>query len=442
MIFRRKKTPAAAGKRRAKALVLGLDGVPKGLLEQLAGEGTMPFMAELLKVGSLHQTQAALPEVSNVNWTSFMTGADPGAHGIFGFTDLDPKTYGLVFPSFPDVRTETFWDRLGREGRRCLVINQPGCYPARSIPGVLVSGFVAVDLKRAVTPQSHAAALEGMGYRIDVDTKGCAEDPDKLFAELDACLDGRVNAARHFQDTEPWDFVEIVITGTDRLQHFLWTSCAGDGPEAERARAYYRRCDGLLRDWAEAFLGADNLDGLFLLSDHGFCGLQEEFYLNNWLVQEGYLRFDADPPASYADMAAASRAFALDPGRVYIHRRDRFARGTVMEEDVEALRDELHGALSALTHNGAPAFERVWRPEEIYAEPERGKGPDLLCTPRRGLDVKGAIRRTGLSGPSVFTGMHTWDDAFFWAREPHGEARAVADLAKPILNAVLAESLS
>ena len=51
-----------------------------------------------------------------------------------------------------------------------MVLNLPGTYPARAHEGVLVSGFVAIDLKKAVHPAGILPTLESMGYRIDVDT--------------------------------------------------------------------------------------------------------------------------------------------------------------------------------------------------------------------------------------------------------------------------------
>ena len=125
----------------------------------------------------------------------------------------------------------------------------------------------------------------------------------------------RANAPlHHFLAQEAWDFVELVITGTDRLQHFLWTSCEGDGPERDRAREYYHKCDALCRVAVEAYLGDASGGAVYAMSDHGFCKIDHEFHINAWLRQEGYLRFDREPPESYADIHADSVAFALDPG--------------------------------------------------------------------------------------------------------------------------------
>jgi predicted AlkP superfamily phosphohydrolase/phosphomutase len=363
-----------------------------------------------------------------------MTGANPGTHGIFGFTDLKPGSYDMTFPSFPDLKTDTLWDELGEQDKRCFVLNQPGCYPARPIPGALVSGFVAVDLKRAVAPKSHVAALEAMRYKIDVDTRDAAGNPDLLFRELEACHASREAAAKHFFGLEEWDFAEIVVTGTDRLQHFHYPSCEGDGPESGRAKAYYRSCDDLCKSLVQAFYGKDDPEGLFLLSDHGFTTLEKEFLLNAWLREAGYLRFEQEPPESYADIAADSKAFALDPGRIYVHRKGRYPKGAVEEADVPQLVADLKAALEAVEDGGQKLFQRVWTRDEIYVGPETPHGPDLLCTPRRGIDVKGGIRKRELFPATHFTGMHTWDDAFFWSAQNHGDNLYISDLRKIILS--------
>ena len=426
MFFRRK--------RKRRGLVIGLDGVPKELVERLADDDVIPYLATFLRSGTLHQTTSALPEISSVNWASFMTGANPGGHGIFGFTDLDCSSYALRFPSFPDLKTDTLWDRLGRAGKRCLVLNQPGCYPARTIPGVLVSGFVAVDLARAVAPRQHAEVLQRMDYRIDVNTQHCKGDSDALFRELEACLDSRERAAGYLFGLEDWDFAEVVITGTDRLQHFLWTSCDGNGPERARAMAYYRKCDALIRRLVEQFYGSDDPEGLFLLSDHGFTHVAKQFMLNAWLRREGYLSFEKEPPESYADIAPSSQAFAMDPGRIYIHRKGRYPKGRLAGDGPL---EEIKAKLEALEYEGNRVFERVWQRDEIYTGPETPNGPELLCTPRRGIDVKGGIKNPQLYNDTHFTGMHTWDNAFFWAQQDYGRL-AIAGLAPLIIEALLA----
>ncbi len=139
-------------KKKNRACVVGLDGVPYSLLLELARKDIMPETSKLIASGHLHRMKASLPEISAVSWTDFMTGSNSGGHGIFGFTDFKPGSYEIRFPNFLDVKKETLWDILGAAGKKCVIINQPSTYPARRVNGILISGFVAVEMSRAVFP--------------------------------------------------------------------------------------------------------------------------------------------------------------------------------------------------------------------------------------------------------------------------------------------------
>lgn len=76
----------------------------------------MPRSKEIFESGTLHKMKVTLPEVSAVSWPSFMTGANPGTHGIYGFTEFEPGSYRIRFPSFPSLKAPTLWDRLGSHG--------------------------------------------------------------------------------------------------------------------------------------------------------------------------------------------------------------------------------------------------------------------------------------------------------------------------------------
>ena len=68
------------------------------MIRQFIADDTMPTMAQLVREGHLHKMTVTLPEISSVSWTSFMTGAGPGEHGVFGFIDLKPGGKETRFP--------------------------------------------------------------------------------------------------------------------------------------------------------------------------------------------------------------------------------------------------------------------------------------------------------------------------------------------------------
>ena len=85
-------------KRRRRAVVVGLDGVPFTLLEDLKQRNIIPNMSAIFDNGYFGQMAVSIPEISSVSWSSFMTGKQSGEHGIFGFIDLEPGTYNMYFP--------------------------------------------------------------------------------------------------------------------------------------------------------------------------------------------------------------------------------------------------------------------------------------------------------------------------------------------------------
>src|SRR5690349_13219088 len=159
------------GGRERRVVVIGLDGTPFTLARRFIEDGTMPNLAALQRRGTLLQMDTSIPDISSVAWSSFMTGANPGRHGIYGFLDLQPSSYKIYFPNSKHIRSETLWDAVGRNGCRSIVINVPSTYPARQIEGMLVAGFVAVDLNKATYPPELIPRLRDMDYRIDVDAR-------------------------------------------------------------------------------------------------------------------------------------------------------------------------------------------------------------------------------------------------------------------------------
>lgn len=421
--------------KKTRSCVIGLDGVPYSLVLELADRGIMPSLADLLKTGHLHRMKASLPEISAVSWTDFMTGTDSGSHGIFGFTDLKPGSYALRFPNFLDMKGETLWDVLGKSGKRSIILNQPSTYPARPLNGVLVSGFVALDLAKAVYPLSQKAVLDRIGYQIDIDSLKSRQDHAFFWSELKRTTDGRERALDHFWN-EDWDFFEFVITGTDRLHHFLWNVYADrDHSDHERFLDFYRRVDGIIGRLVHSYRRlTGGVAGLYLLSDHGFCQIDQEVYLNAWLQKEGYLRLAGDAPQGLEEIAEGSVAFALDPNRIYLNTRGRFPKGAVDESARKALKAEIAQKLQTLEFQGRRTIRRVFDADTVYTGPLSASGPDLLVLSEPGFDLKGSVKKKDVFGRTDLEGMHTWDDAFFWSEQKVGDDLMIRQLSTVILS--------
>ncbi len=76
-----------------KVVILGFDGMDPQLVAQYRAEGRMPNFDRVLAAGGqLLPLGTAIPPQSPVAWSTFITGTDPGGHGIFDFIHRDPAT--------------------------------------------------------------------------------------------------------------------------------------------------------------------------------------------------------------------------------------------------------------------------------------------------------------------------------------------------------------
>ena len=402
--------------------VIGLDGVGVPLVRDLTARGLMPNLAALAARGTIAPMRSSIPTISSVSWTGFMTGKNPGKHGIYGFTDVKPGTLTMFFPNFGNVQGETLWDVMGRAGKQAIVMNIPNTYPARALNGLLVSGFVAVNLERAVYPATLLPRLKEDGYKIDVDYLNADQRPDAFFADLGETLEARRRVYLRLLRDEPWDLFVGVITECDRLHHYFWDQYVDPAaPHHGRFLDFYRRLDDVL---GELLAALPSGTPTFVVADHGHTLIHREFYPNAWLRTEGLLRFTSEKPKGLADVDPASKVFVLDPGRVYVHRAGRFPLGTVGPAEADELLRRVREGLLGLRDDapGAPAggrpVPRVLARDELYHGPCIGSAPDLVVHFADGYDPKGALSRTEVFGRSALTGMHTYADALFVADRP------------------------
>ena len=419
-------------KKAKKALIIGIDGVPHSLLNTFLETDVMPNLKKILKQGlMLHKMNASIPDVSSVSWTSFATGVNPGEHGIYGFTDLQPQDYSLYFPNARDVKAPPFWEILGKTGRttstlsrrylkkmnqplRSIVLNLPHTYPASPMNGVLVSGFVAIDLRKATYPESAYTYLHSLNYLIDVDAEKAQEDKGQFLDELFQCLEIRKEAILHFFDDEPWDLFLACITETDRLHHFFFDAPYDErNPYHEPFLRFYADLDKFIKVLYDRFRDKYPEQGfLMVLSDHGFAPIKKEVYINPFLQKTGFLQLKEEGQF-YQRIGDQTKVFDLDPCRIYINDQQVFHRGTVKRTEKPKLLEEVREALRSLKdEDGGEVIDRICSKEEIYQGPYSHQAPDLVCLPRDGYDLKGGIQKKEMFGRTIFTGMHTYHDAF------------------------------
>lgn len=203
------KQPRGGG---AGVFIMGIDGMDPTILSRMIAEGKMPNFAKLADEGSYQSLGTSNPPQSPVAWSNFVTGMNPGGHGIFDFMHRDTETYapissatavtgddvvalrllGFVIPiSGGDMSNNRggtpFWDVLHQHGVDVEVYRIPGNYPTPESEAKVLSGMGVTDLRG------------GYGtYTLYTNTLAESDDPkgDVQFVTVrDLDLDGTPDTA-------------------------------------------------------------------------------------------------------------------------------------------------------------------------------------------------------------------------------------------------------
>lgn len=391
----------------ARLVIIGLDGVPFGMLKDFAKSGVMPNTDRIIQDGFLTSMRSTIPEISCVAWSSIITGAGPGEHGVFGFIDMHPGSYKVRFPNFNDLKAPPFWDQC--QGKS-VIINVPSTYPVREMNGVHISGFVSIDFERSVHPKSLMPQLNALDYRLDVDAQKAHSSIDLFLADLEKTLTARIKAIEYLWDYTDWQTFMPTFTGTDRLMHFLFDAYEDKDHKYRNAfLEHFRKIDAAIGDICSKT--AEN-DAIIMFSDHGFERLEKDVYVNYLLVDEGFLTFAANTEPKLVNIDSATKAFALDPARIYINQKGKYPAGSVEADDKNTCLKDLENLFSSLQIDGRKVIKHIYRKQDIYTGPYLGDAPDLVLIAEKGFNLKAALTTKGLTGKGPFTGKHTYQDAF------------------------------
>jgi len=441
-------------KRGTKFMILSIDGVPVSLVRRLIEQSDMPNLARLVERHGLRQMRSVQPTVSCVAWSSYMTGKNPGKHGIYGFIDRREGGYMPAFPNAAMMATENIWEILSKAGKRVFGMNVPACYPPRRVNGILIGGFLSPKAEKAAYPPGVGTYLKSIDYRIDSDAMLARKDKRAMLGDLDKTLDTRAEAMFHFLETQSWDFFHTHIMGSDRISHFLWEKMEdGDAEFAPAFFRYFRRIDESIGRLLE-LIGEDT--PLMIFSDHGFCRIKKEVQLSRYLTDKGWTVPADKVQHPLSINPEKSKAYCLIPGRIFVNLKGREPGGIVPIEEYQQVRDSLAKDLLEMHEpdSGDAVIQKILMREEVYW-PSGSNGPnetspadvaraggtfskaaDLIAVPYDGYDLK-----LGLGGDKLFTkteleGMHSYDDAFMVSRgvELPQDNLEILMLARPILN--------
>jgi len=448
------------GKKRA--FIVGIDGGSPDLIQKWVDQGKLPAFARLLKEGVFGPLASVPNQRSAAAWTSFMTGKNPGKHGIYEFYEYESGHQNLRFLKGGDRDGATLWGMLSAAGRKVGIINVPMTYPAEAVNGFCIAGLDAPGRtsRGFVHPPELLAELEqkfgeyvlepGLtGHIVSGDTAGAVET---LWKELDQ----KAKVVRYLSENKEWELFVVVFRSLDAVQHCFWKHMDKEHPYHDRAEALkygsviqqaYEKVDKCLGEILDRL---DANTSVFVISDHGFGAKhQATTQLNRWLEAEGFLTYRREGMG----VRMLGAAYRTVVGRTFRKTKEKiwrflpFLRNIVQyqlcfsqidwektvaysdtlyptiwvnrraegpfkgapseakyQETIRKLRERLADCKDSVT--GEPVVGEVFEKNDIYKGEHVGKAPDILIRWREDRRINGlaGLKQNGQGGGTHIPG--------------------------------------
>lgn len=289
-------------------VIIGWDGATFDLIHPWVAEGKLPNIAAFLKAGTSGLLRSTNPPVTYPAWTSFITGKNPGKHGIFDFSERIPGTRRIQFVNARSVRSKSIWRLLSDAGLRVASMGLPVSYPAEPVNGVMICGFDApgsgscADSKTVYPPELLNEVERAIGRHYITSTNlapmMARQKHEEGLDQILNTIETKAQTAKYLLKREAWDVFMVLFGESDLVGHYFWRFtdpksplyCPSSGTRVANAiYEVYAKLDALLADLLEA-CPPDAVR--IMVSDHGFGGSSDRvIYMNKWLADEGFLTF-------------------------------------------------------------------------------------------------------------------------------------------------------
>ena len=439
---------------RNKVVIIVLDVATFDLIMPWVKEGKLPVLSKLIQQGSWGNLQSTIPFNSAVAWSSFITGKNPGKHGVFDFRYRTKKSYYMRFVNSFCRQGKSIWKLLSDAGKKVIVNFVPITYPPEEVNGCLISGLTAPEVcEKIFYPRE---LFKEIMSQVGVFTmRPFARDQirlnkfDKIFEVMTSVVDQHYAVADYLFKNKDWDFFCTVFGITDNVQHFFWQHMDPNHPfhnpfdgsvYGDCILKIYEKVDKMLESFLERL---DDNTTVFVMSDHGLgANSNKAFYLNNWLAQEGFLAFKGGSgagtkkggflkksilmakkyiPRKYKNKLrgipwlkskvetmywnpnidwSRTKAFSYDVfGLIWINLESRELEGVVKDgKEYEDVRSEIIERALRFTdpETGEKVFSKAYRKEEIYNGECVKNAPDIILMQKE-RDYTYIYRSSGLA---------------------------------------------
>ena len=429
-----------------KLFVIGIDGATFDVMRPLLKNGKMPVIKGLMDEGVYGELDSVTNMISPSAWTSFMTGKNPGKHGIYEFFEREKNNYNIKFINSKERRSASIWRMLSDSGFQVGVVNLPMTYPAEKVNGFLIAGLESpgVEAKGFTYPEGlYDELVKNCGRYImepGVTSHVMAGNLDEAEEILYESIENRMLTTKYLMNKYNWDIFMSVFRETDPAQHCFWRFFDKNSPEYTESPYgrgvpnVYCRIDNAIGKILEE-LPQDT--SVMVVSDHGFGFRQHgNQCLNNWLEGVGLLRFEDKKRDGFLGLLyrqiekrfkrktkerlarifpylrnkvqskmlfskidwGHTKAFAdgIREG-IYINLKGREPLGIVGETEYEEIRNEIIRLLKETRepYTNELIVEDVFKREEVYHGDSLFKAPDLIIRWKPDKWIKGMLLPSG-----------------------------------------------
>lgn len=430
--------------KKTRVFIIGLDGATFDLILPWIREGKLPSLSYMMENGVYGELKSTIPILTPTAWSSFMTGKNPGKHGIIGFFTRDKDSYVVKVVNSTHRSAKEIWTILSEHGKKVGIVNVPLTYPPKNVNGFMITGMMTPPKSDNFTyPPSLKEEVEKIvgGGTLDP-LLTSLEREDVFINELFGSTEKLAKISLLLMEKQELDFFMTVFNGTDYIQHRFWKHIDPEHPEYEAEKSvkyrkmflhFYQKIDEILGNFLKT---ADERTTVIVMSDHGAGLLHKHIHVNSWLIQMGLLKLKkrlttrlkcflykigVNPVKivnalfsihlgniriktsrtdkklqdistrlfmSFSDVNwHKTKAYSIGSGIIYINLKGREPLGTVSPgQEYESLREQITTRLYELKDPETSEFviEKVYKKEEIFNGPHIDMLPDLVFIPKHG----------------------------------------------------------
>ena len=411
-----------------KLLILGIDGATFDLILPWVSEGHLPNLQKLMALGTRAQLQSTLPPVTSPAWPTFMTGCNPGKHGVFDF--IRPQGSNFTLVNSTQIKQPTLWKRLSDLGYRVGVLNVPVTYPPQEINGFMVTDILSPKAATICHPETlieRYQPIVGRPYRIAPNVQYKSGTEIQYIEDLYDLIRAHGEWALTLAKEEPVDVLMVHFIALDLMMHALW-KFMDDGHPRYSPSAFRHAIRGghqMVDYYIGRLLDQCQPDHVVVMSDHGFGPLHKIVNLNNHLLERRFLTLKQDPVTQTKAKAfrwglTPAKAYQLieklglqniatrvskgarnqmlgkflsfdsvdwsqtvaysmgHVGQIYLNMEGREPHGIVSAEEYLTVRQEVANSLLQMRFtDGRPVVTNLIMREEVYQGPYAQYGPDI-----------------------------------------------------------------